>query len=286
MPDDPVISPAADPKASGAPGPATSSATPPSDLLANPHVQQLLRSHADALAAKEAASLTIKNELEALKGQFSPLQAKLAEREAAEKKAKEAEMSEIERLTSNLAEAERKRADHESALKVERDAKLALEASMAKREECQRNERDFFSLMAIKAISPNAYELRGLLEDVGKLQYTNEEERGQKIQGVLDAFVAATGRGVQEQGQAQVPAGQSPVGAHIKPCVVVVPTPAGGQRGQAGQLLSDTYTEEQMMQLARSQNPSDRELYQKIRDQRIAVNKAKGIGPLRMKIGA
>lgn len=277
MEGEPSVIPATDPgKAPGATSP------PPAELLSNPHVQQLLRSHAEALGSKEAAILAGQREIEAIKGQLTPLQQRIAELDAAEKRAKEAGMSEIEKLTTHLTEAESKRMEHETALKAERESRAALEASITAERERGRNERDFFSLLAIQAVSPNAYELRGLLDDVAGLKYTGEEERTQKIQAVITNFVEATGRKkAADQGVEQGPQQPAAGGAQK---IAVLPTPPGGQPPQGAALIPDTYTEEQMMALARSKDPRDRELYAKIRDQRIAINQAKGVGPLRMKL--
>jgi len=246
------------------------------DPLFDPRTKAQQAQLFSALAKKEAEVARHKLEVETVQLQLSPLQAKIAEYEKAEKLRLEAEMTEIQLHKSHMEESERAK---QAAVIQAQEALLKAqqaEGTLMKEREAWLSERQMLGMLASKGVYPNQYEQVGLFSQVHGLQWATEQERTEKLVMLLQSFMQETNR--LQPVQPIVPSNQIPTSSQGVPqqpqTFFSQPNiPPGGQPPMGEQLLMDDgYTFQELREMSVS-NP---EKYKQIEAARQVRAKAGG----------
>lgn len=248
----------------------------------DPRIKQWYDSLLAEAGRKEQEKRALQEQVKQLQEMVQPLKEKLSAFEKAEKERSQAELTELQKIQARLAEVEQERQklqiSHENALSEAKKYQEQLE----RERQIWLGEREIIAGLAMRNVFPNEFEQEGLFSRIRNLRYESEEDRAAKISAILDSFVATRSSGGGNSNN-QTSSTELSSSQHISTAsqpsstTSSVVTPPGGSPTRAPQILEDNYTDEQLLQLART----NRELYEKIADQRAAMRRATGSLPVR-----
>lgn len=272
-PTDPSAPPAAPPQAAPTPPqPGQAGYDPLLDPKTRTWRDEVLRS----VIQRDQTIASLTQERDAERAERAKERERLAQLEAKEKERAEAEMTEIQKHQSRATDFEKQLAEIRAQHEADKAARAEMERQFQEERQRWSDESLFISTLNARGIFPNPYEYEGLKGKLRTLSYANEEERNAKIVGLIDTFITETQRN-QPAPQPQT-APMQPSGQQLNPGVRVIPVPPGGNPAATGQqLLEDNYSPDELIALSRS----DPQKYQAIKQQRVALAKARGATMIR-----
>lgn len=242
------------------------------DPLLDPRVSQWRDSLLAEAGRKEREIAALKAEIKTTQDQTKPMLDQLAELQKKERERAESELSEVNRHQLRQAEAEKQAQENQAKHEAVQAELTRTQQEHIRERDVWRNEREIIAMFGIRGVYPNEFEQEGLFARLRSLSYQTEEERQQRLTALIDTFVKTKGSNGGHPTTPQIPP-QTQTSAPMPP---LTPMPPGGSPSRTPQLLEDNYTDFELTQLART----NRELYNKVADQRSAMRRARGVLPV------
>lgn len=242
------------------------------DPMLDPKVRSWRDQYLQQLIAKDQTIKEAEAKHLAFEAEKITMAQKLAEFERKDRERAEAEMTEIQKYQTRTAEIERQHQEAQAQLANMNVLMAQKESEWQTKQRQMSDESELLATLSTKGIFPNIYEREGLKARLQKIEYTREEDRGQKITGIIDTYITETQRQTTLTPHNEVIPNQ-PAGLRT------IAVPPGGAPTTAAKLLEDNYSDLELRQLSKS----DPEKFRQIAQQRADLAAARGVMMIKMK---